>query len=162
MQSTDNAYHDFFIILARDPRGADALTSLDIIDTKAGGLAGLIGGFSAAAFFVYDAIYSGAIYSGAFWLTALIVLALVAFSISGILCASCLNLISHFDYKVFRGLETFNEEGRTLEAAKRIILIYRARTQRYLFSLYTLYGGVVFLTAAAVGHVLSRASLLGD
>ena len=149
-EQTDPAeeYVTLMVALRQDPRGLAALTSLDVIDAKAGGMAGLIGGFSAAATFIISRHQapSGADAVG----LAFVVGSLVVLAIAGILCATCLFIISHFDRWLFADLEGCSTDAKINQAAKRIAGVYGKRVRRYKRSYRLLLAGILVLLIGVV------------
>lgn len=143
MHVTTREYFELLITMRRDREGAEALNSLDIIDTKAGGVAGLIGGFSAAAFFIIQLSLDRNGTSDWFIVFSLASVGLL--SLSGLLCASSLHIISHFQDFLFADLQGLTEEEKIEVAASKILAVYDGRVRRYLWSLYCLFAGVICL-----------------
>lgn len=128
-----------------------ALNSLDIIDTKAGGLAGLIGGFSAAATF--------ALQMGQPWAygpnvdVLLLGLSLVLLALAGGCCAISLNIICHRDEGLFRTPSAADERTKLESIYDRRVTAYRIAHRSFLT-------GVILMTIG-LGAMFAEASLLG-
>jgi hypothetical protein len=152
MASTPREYFDLLIAMRNDPRGAEALNSLDIIDTKAGGIAGLIGGFSAAAFFIVQLSIERHVTSPLFYTLSFLAIALL--STSGLLCAASLYIINHFQAFLFSGLEERSEQEKIDLAADRILIIYQKRVERYLGCLYLLFAGIACLAMSVTVYLI--------
>ena len=148
MTRTTSEYFDLLIAMRSDRRGAEALSSLDIIDTKAQGMAALIGGFSAAAFFLIQLAQQSNSNSVLFYFFALS--ACIALAISGLLCAASLHIINHFQYYLFSNLEGRSEAEKIAVAAEKILDVYQTRIKFYIWCRYCFFIGVACLMTSAV------------
>jgi hypothetical protein len=152
MGKTSVEYFELLALMQKDAKGLGkaALNSLDIIDTKAGGVAGLIGGFSAASTFLLQMLSSGDAASIA---KVLVALSLALFSISAALCGSCLYIMSRWHERLLAGVEGLADPAKVANASEKILKIYDGRVGRYLLSLYTLFGGIIILGIAVICHL---------
>ena len=126
------------------PLDKAALNSLDIVDSKAGGLAGLIGGFSAAA---TVALQLGEPWKyGPNWDVMILAASLVALALSGWACALSLNIISHHDEKLIR------QERSRHDVESALTKVYRSRVTRYRYAhfLFMLGAGALALGVVAM------------
>ncbi len=154
MSNMTRQYFDLLIAMRADRRGAEALNSLDIIDTKASGIAGLVGGFSAAAFFIIQLSIERHVTSPFFYVLS--VGAVLTLSLSGLLCAASLYIINHFQAFLFSDLEGRSEKEKIDVAADRILIIYQKRVERYLWCVYSLFGGIGCLATSVAVYFASR------
>lgn len=139
---------DYFALIAcmrKDGDGSNALNSLDIIDAKAGGLAGLIGGFSAASTFILQSLGTPGV-PGMDVVKIAMTVTLLLFCLSGVLCASCLHIMSHHQQRLLEGMTDRRCAEDVALATKRVLDIYDARVTRYLWSLYSFFAGVATLS----------------
>lgn len=123
------------------------LNSLDIIDTKSGGLAGLVGGFSAAASF--------ALQMGTPWTTGpgadtfFLGLSLLAMGVSGCSCALALNIISHNNAELFD--ESWTQDTNGISPLEKIYIRrvghYRRAHRLFLLGTIFLAIGIAFMFA---------------
>ena len=113
-------YFDRIAQTKQNLRGERALASLDIIDTKAGGIAGLIGGFSAAATIAFGHAWQNWSFGPA---SIILGFALLCFAISGLACAGALVILSHKSIGFLVDLN--GPESADEQAGKRMCLIYR-------------------------------------
>lgn len=141
-------YVEFMVRMRADRRGYAVLCSLDVIDAKAGGIAGLIGGFSAAATFLLSTArpetaldWAGAGLTG---------LALLLLAAAGALCATCLFIISHFDRWLIEEKEGLTPQEQVDRASEKLVRVYAARLRRYRYAYLCLLGGILALLPGAL------------
>ena len=140
---TTHEYIDLLIAMRSDCRGAEALNSLDIIDTKAAGIASLVGGFSAAGFFIIQLALTSKTTSTFFYVLSF--LAVILLSLSGLFCAGSLYIINHFQAFLFSNLNGCSDREKIKAATDKIMIVYQKRVERYLVCLYLLFSGIACL-----------------
>ncbi|HYD12684.1 MAG TPA: hypothetical protein VEC11_07540 [Allosphingosinicella sp.] len=147
MSDSPKSYFALLGEMRKDAHAASALKSLDVIDTKAGGLAGLIGGFAAASTIVLQSLWAKADFPVA---TIIVGGSLGLFAFAGLMCATCLTIISHFDKKLFEGSEALEDQERIDAAASKALIIYNGRVFRYRLAVFALLGGIAILVLGVI------------